>query len=91
MDIEKIKKKYLKENYVKYFLLAVLLIILFVKTYSIHFDYPFPYHHDEWQHLGITLDTMETGYDREYNRRFVPQRRRGHLAALRQSLTSQYP
>ncbi len=67
-----IKKKYLKKfseknNLFHLFLVASLLGFCFYKTYSIHLDYPFPYHHDEWQHLGISVQAMDLGYNAKYN------------------------
>ncbi len=42
-------------------------ILSFFTTYSLHFDYKFPYHHDEWQHLAISLQAIESGYNRQFN------------------------
>ena len=51
-----------------YLLLIILLVFAFFKTfYSIHSDYRFPYHQDEWQHLGISIQAMEEGYNKEFN------------------------
>ena len=50
-----------------YVVLIILLCISFYKTYSIHLDYPFPYHHDEWQHLGISMQAIDKGFNAKYN------------------------
>jgi hypothetical protein len=44
-------------------ILVLVLIICFVSTYKIHFNNPFPYHHDEWQHLGISTQIVDKGYN----------------------------
>src|SRR3989344_95965 len=51
-----------------YLILGLLLAFAFFSTYSeTHLEYPFPYHHDEWQHLGISMQAMEEGYNKVYN------------------------
>ena len=51
----------------QYVILIFLLGFCFYNTYSIHFDYPFPYHHDEWQHTGIVVQIIDTGYNIKHN------------------------
>ena len=43
-------------------LLALGLIFVFLLVYSPHFDYPFPYHVDEWHHITETKRLLEQGY-----------------------------
>lgn len=51
----------------QYIILIMVLLFSFFWTYKRHFDYPFPYHHDEWQHLGIAKQIIIEGYNLEYN------------------------
>jgi hypothetical protein len=51
----------------QYLILSVLLVLVFFKTYSIHNNYPFPYHQDEWQHIALSLQANDLGYNRQFN------------------------
>jgi len=57
----------MKNKYFNYFILVLLLVFLTYKTYSRHIDSPFPYHHDEWQHLALSEQIVEEGYNKQYN------------------------
>ena len=35
---------------------------MFILVYSIHLDFPFPFHTDEWQHLAQSVDIIDKGY-----------------------------
>ncbi|MCM2325830.1 MAG: hypothetical protein NDI94_05170 [Candidatus Woesearchaeota archaeon] len=52
---------------IQYIFLVILLVFSFVYTFRRHLDYPFPYHHDEWQHLGISMQMMDGGYNNQIN------------------------
>ncbi len=54
-------------NKKQYLILFFLIVVVFLKTYSVHFNYPFPYHHDEWQHLALSIQAIEEGYNKQYN------------------------
>jgi hypothetical protein len=41
--------------------------LAFLWTYKRHVDYRFPYHQDEWQHIGISQQIMAEGYNRQFN------------------------
>ncbi|MFH2020503.1 MAG: hypothetical protein ABIJ34_03760 [archaeon] len=60
-----------KLSLAEYVLLMIILIFGFYKAYSLHADNPYPVHHDEWQHLGIVMQTMEFGYISEKNPNLV--------------------
>jgi hypothetical protein len=42
--------------------LAIAVAVAFFRIHSFHSGYPFPYHHDEWQHLAISISTIEQGH-----------------------------
>src|SRR3989344_9026800 len=53
--------------FMKYALLICLVLFAAFSAYSRHSGNRFPYHHDEWQHLGISVQAMVEGYNRQYN------------------------
>ncbi len=57
----------LKKLKIEYILLLLLLIFGFFKTYSIHFDNRFPYHQDEWQHIALSKQAIEEGFNIQHN------------------------
>jgi len=46
--------------------LSAVLALIFGITYSVHLDYRFPYHVDEWNHIALAKDIMGEGWIR-YN------------------------
>jgi hypothetical protein len=64
MDDKRLKSIF---HYFPYLLLGLVIIYTFYSTYSLHTNYPFPYHHDEWQHLGISKQAIDEGYNKHYN------------------------
>ncbi len=56
-----------KKKYLNYFILILLLIFTFLKTYQLHNNHRFPYHHDEWQHLALSIQATEEGYNKQHN------------------------
>lgn len=57
----------LKKKYINYSILILLLIFTFFRTYSLHLNHRFPYHHDEWQHLALSIQAIEEGYNKQHN------------------------
>ncbi|MBT3408584.1 hypothetical protein HOD20_03980 [archaeon] len=57
--------KFIKKN--EKVLLLIILFVVFIKIYSFHFNYAFPYHHDEWQHIAISDQIIELGYNAPKN------------------------
>ena len=55
------------KKHINYAILLILLIFTFFKTYSLHYNYRFPYHHDEWQHLALATQAMDEGYNKQHN------------------------
>jgi hypothetical protein len=55
------KSKLNKEKILKISLVFFILLFLFIKTYSIHFDYKYPMHIDEWQHLALAKQIQKEG------------------------------
>ncbi|MBT4857732.1 hypothetical protein HON49_01045 [archaeon] len=56
-----------KLKIIQYVLLIVLLVFGAVRTYQRHVTYEFSYHHDEWQHLGISKQIIDEKYNLNYN------------------------
>ena len=52
----------LKKSHIKLIILILVLIFVFNLVYSIHRDFPFPFHTDEWQHLAQSVDIIDKGY-----------------------------
>jgi hypothetical protein len=62
-----------KKTYITNFLLFFTLILVFCNTYNLHKEYPFPYHHDEWQHLAISNQIIDKNYNIKQNPYFGEQ------------------
>ncbi|NTV23608.1 MAG: hypothetical protein HGA85_04500 [Nanoarchaeota archaeon] len=39
----------------------------FLSAFMLHWDYPYPYHQDEWQHLAISSSYASRGYNDQIN------------------------
>ena len=56
-----------KKSYIPMILMMFCLILVFFNTFSLHIGYPFPYHHDEWQHVAISNQIIDKGYNIKQN------------------------
>lgn len=60
-----VKKKRL--TVFQFLILIFVLIFTFYNTYNLHLTYSYPYHHDEWQHLGLSMQMAKEGYNKIFN------------------------
>ncbi|MFC1686016.1 hypothetical protein ACFLZZ_03265 [Nanoarchaeota archaeon] len=54
--------KELVKKYYKPAILILSLIFVFCLVYSVHFDYNYPFHSDEWQHAAQSVGVVDRGY-----------------------------
>lgn len=51
----------------QYLLLISLFFLSYLKAQSFNYENRYPYHHDEWQHIAITMQDFEAGYNIKLN------------------------
>jgi hypothetical protein len=54
-------------RFFRYLLLLTLVSLGAYLTYTIHISHPYPYHHDEWQHIALARQIVEEDYSRQFN------------------------